>query len=75
MMKYLKEWWTQPYVGTEFQKHQLGRYKSRMKGLLWMVILLILFTFVMLLETEFNISESLGISCESIYTEEKCKNK
>ena len=73
MMKYLKEWWTQPYVGTEFQKNQLERFKSRMKGLLWMLILLILFIIVMELEKEFNISESLGISCDSIYTEEKCK--
>ena len=42
MIKYLKEWLTQPYWGTEFQKNQFERFKSRMKGLLYMVIFVLL---------------------------------
>ena len=38
MMKYLKGWATQTNWGTEFQKNQFERFKSRMKGLLYLII-------------------------------------
>ena len=54
MMKYLKEWPTQPYGGTELQKHQFERFKSRMKGLLYMVILVFLIGIFSVTDEHFN---------------------
>ena len=34
MWNYLKEWWNQPYWGTDFQKYQFARFKSKMIFLL-----------------------------------------
>ena len=43
MMKYLKDWGTQPYWGTEFQKYQFARFKSRMITLFILVSSIVIF--------------------------------
>ena len=63
MIKYLKEWLTQPYWGTEFQKNQFERFKSRMKGLLYMVIFVFLIGIFGVANETFNwgIGKVLGL--------------
>ena len=43
MMKYLKDWATQTYWGTEFQKNQFSRFKSRMITLFILVFSIVIF--------------------------------
>ena len=72
MWDYLKEWWNQPYWGTDFQKYQFARFKSKMTFLLSGLIFLLFLISIAELDARFHIIEFLGIPCESIYNEEKC---
>ena len=42
MMKYLKDWASQPYWGTEFQNYQFARFKSRMITLFVLVFSIVI---------------------------------
>ena len=72
MWNYLKEWWNQPYWGTNFQKYQFARIKSKMTFLLCGLIFLLFLISIAKLDARFHIIEFLGIPCESIYNEERC---
>ena len=72
MWNYLKEWWNQPYWGTDFQKYQFAHFKSKMTFLLCGLVLLLFLISIAELDARFHIIEILGIPCESIYNEEKC---
>ena len=43
MMKYLKDWDTQTYWGTEFQKYQFRRFKNRMITLFILIFSIVIF--------------------------------
>ena len=71
MIQDLKDWFKKPY--DENAKNIVGNYiKNRLRVLFWMFILVVLLIVVLALDKHFNISELLGIPCESIYTDEKC---
>jgi len=67
MWNYLKEWWNQPYWGTDFQKYQFAHFKSKMIFLLCGLIFLLFLISIAELDARFHIIEFLGIPCESIY--------
>ena len=74
MLQNLKDWFKKPYEGEG--KRQVESYiKNRVRALKWMFILVILLTFVLTLDDQFNISGFLGIPCKSIYGEERCIGK
>ena len=75
MWNYLKEWWDQPYWGTDFQKYQFARFKSTMILLLCCLIFIFLLVVIAELDARFQIAEFLGIPCESIYNEERCNKR
>ena len=72
MKKYLRDWFKKPYGGEG--KRQVESYvKSRVRAVFWMFILVVLLIVVLELDKQFNISGFLGIPCESIYGEERCR--
>ena len=72
MWNYFKEWWNQPYCGTDFQKYQFARFTSKMIFLLCGLTFLLFLISIAELDARFHIFEFLGIPCESIYNEERC---
>ena len=71
MIQSLKEWFKKPY--DENAKKIVRDYtKRRFRVVFWMFILVVLLIIASELDKRFNISEFLGIPCESIYTEDKC---
>ena len=72
MWNYLKEWWNQPYRGTDIQKYQFARFKSKMIFLLCGLVFLLFLISIAGLDARFHIIKFLGIPCESIYNEERC---
>ena len=71
MIQSLKEWFKKPY--DENAKKIVRDYtKRRFRVVFWMFILVVLLIIASELDKRFNISEFLGITCESIYTEDKC---
>ena len=75
MWNYLKEWWNQPYWGTDFQKYKSARFKSKMILVLCGFILLFFLVVIAELDARFHIAEFFGIPCESIYNEERCSKR
>ena len=74
MLQNLKDWFKKPYEGEG--KRQVESYiKNRVRALKGMFILVVLLTFVLTLDDQFNISGFLGIPCKSIYSEERCIGK
>ena len=74
MIQNLKDWFKKPYEGEG--KRQVESYiKNRVRVLFGMFILVVLLTFVLTLDNQFNISGFLGIPCKSIYGEERCIGK
>ena len=74
MIQDLKDWFKKPYEGEG--KRQVESYiKNRVRAVKGMFILVVLLTFVLTLDNQFNISGFLGIPCKSIYGEERCIGK
>ena len=62
MLQNLKDWFKKPYEGEG--KRQVESYiKNRVRALKGMFILVVLLTFVLTLDDQFNISGFLGIPC------------
>ena len=71
MIQYLKDWVKKPY--DENAKKIVRDFTiRRLRVMFWMFIFVVLLIIVAELDKRFNISEFLGIPCESIYTDEKC---
>ena len=74
MIQDLKDWFKKPYEGEG--KRQVESYiKNRVRAVKGMFILVVLLTFVLTLDNQFNISGFLGIPCKSIYGEKRCIGK